>query len=66
MQVFMPRALSLQSPKMTTSYSAMLFVHLFDSRAKMRWATYLYLALDGAMMIVATPAPHGTRHRNSE
>jgi hypothetical protein len=36
-----PRACSLRSPRMTTSYSAILFVHLSDSSAKLRCAVYL-------------------------
>jgi hypothetical protein len=42
---------------MTTSYSAMLLVHLSDSRAKLRRAAYLYLTLAGDVIIVAAPAP---------
>jgi hypothetical protein len=37
-----PRALSFQSPRMTASYSTILFVHLFDSSAKIRCATYIF------------------------
>jgi hypothetical protein len=36
MHIFTLRALSLQSPRMTTSYSAILFVHLSDSSVKLR------------------------------
>jgi hypothetical protein len=57
MQVFTPKALSFQSPRMTALYSAILFVHLFDSSAKLRRATYLYFAPDGAVMIAMVPAP---------
>jgi hypothetical protein len=41
MQVVTPRALSLRRPRMTASYSAMLFVHLSDSRVKLKRAAYL-------------------------
>jgi hypothetical protein len=44
MQVVTPRAHNFQSPRMTTSYSAMLFMHLSDSSAKLGRATYLYLS----------------------
>jgi hypothetical protein len=44
-------------PKMTASYSAMLFVHLFDSSAKLRRATYLYLTPAGDVIIAVAPAP---------
>jgi hypothetical protein len=57
MQVVTPRARSLQSPRMTASYSAMLFVHLSDSSAKLRCAAYLYLSPAGDVMIAAVPAP---------
>jgi hypothetical protein len=57
MHVVMPRARSLRSPRMTASYSAMLFVHLFDSIAKLRRATYMYLTPMGDVMIAAAPAP---------
>jgi hypothetical protein len=55
--VVTPRAWSLQRPRMTTSYSAMLFVHLSDSKAKLRCVVYLYLTPSGDVMIAATPAP---------
>jgi hypothetical protein len=42
---------------MTASYSAILLVHLSDSKAKLRRATYLYLTPVGDVMIVAAPAP---------
>jgi hypothetical protein len=57
MHVVTLRARSLRSPRMTASYSAMLFVHLSDSSAKLRRATYLYLTLVGDVMIAAAPAP---------
>jgi hypothetical protein len=57
MQVVTPRARSLRSPRMTASYSAMLLVHLSDSRSKLRHAAYLYLTLMGDVMIAAAPAP---------
>jgi hypothetical protein len=42
---------------MTASYSATLLVHLLDSRAKLRRATYLCLTPVGDVMIAAAPAP---------
>jgi hypothetical protein len=42
---------------MTTSYSVMLLVHLSVLRAKLSRAAYLYLAPDGAKIIVAALAP---------
>jgi hypothetical protein len=42
MQVVTLRALSLWSPRMTASYSAILFVHLSNSSAKLRHAAYQY------------------------
>ena len=57
MQVVTPSALSLRRPRMTASYSAMLFVHLSDSRAKLRRAAYLCLTPVGEVMTVAAPAP---------
>jgi hypothetical protein len=42
---------------MTASYSAMLLVHLSDSRAKLRRVAYLCLTPVGDMMIAAAPAP---------
>jgi hypothetical protein len=42
---------------MTASYSVMLFVHLYDSSAKLRRMVYLYLTPAGDVMIVAVPAP---------
>jgi hypothetical protein len=57
MQVVTPRALSLRRPRMTASYSAMLFVHLSDSRAKLRRAAYLCLTPAGEVMTAAAPAP---------
>jgi hypothetical protein len=35
----------------------MLFVHLFDSSAKLRRATYLYLTPAGDVIIAVAPAP---------
>jgi hypothetical protein len=57
MQVVTPRARSLQSPKMTASYSVMLFVHLSDSSAKQRRVAYLYLSPAGDVMIATPPTP---------
>jgi hypothetical protein len=65
MQVVMPSALSLRRPRMIASYSAMLLVHLSDSKAKLRRAAYLCLTPVGDMIIAATPAPHGTMRRRS-
>jgi hypothetical protein len=42
---------------MTALYSAMLFVHLSDSRAKMRRAAYRCLTPAGEAMTAAAPAP---------
>jgi hypothetical protein len=42
---------------MMTSYSAMLFVHLSDSKAKLRRAVYLCLTPVGDVIIAAVPAP---------
>ena len=42
---------------MTASYSAMLFVHLSDSRAKLRRDAYLCLTPTGEVMTAAAPAP---------
>jgi hypothetical protein len=42
---------------MTTSYSAMLFVHLSDSRAKLKRAANLCLTSAGEVMTAAAPAP---------
>jgi hypothetical protein len=57
MQVVTPRALSLRRPRMTASYSAMLLVHLSDSKAKLRRAAYLCLTPVGEVMTTAAPAP---------
>ena len=65
MQVVTPRALSLRRPRMTASYSAMLFVHLSDSRAKLRRAAYLCLTPAGEVMTAAAPAP-AWRHAPSQ
>jgi hypothetical protein len=43
MQVFTLRAPNFWSPNMTTSYSAILSVHLSYSCAMLRQAAYLYL-----------------------
>jgi hypothetical protein len=56
MQVVTPSALSLRRPRMTPSYSAILLVHLSDSRAKLRRAAYLCLTPAGEVMTAATPA----------
>jgi hypothetical protein len=42
---------------MTTLYSAMLFVHLSDSRAKLKRVAYLCLTPAGEVMTAAAPAP---------
>jgi hypothetical protein len=42
---------------MTASYSAILLVHLSDSKVKLRRAGYLYLAPMGDVKIAAAPAP---------
>jgi hypothetical protein len=57
MHVVTPRARNLRSPRMTALYSAMLFVHLLDSRTKLRRAAYLCLTPASDVMIAATPAP---------
>jgi hypothetical protein len=57
MQVVTPSALSLRRPRMTASYSAILLVHLSDSKAKLGHAAYLCLTPVGEVMTVATPAP---------
>jgi hypothetical protein len=57
MQVVTPSVLSLRRPRMTASYSAMLLVHLSDSRAKLRRAAYLCLTPVGDVIIAAAPAP---------
>jgi hypothetical protein len=55
--VVTPRALNLRRPRMTASYSAMLLVHLSDSKAKLRRAAYLCLTHVGEVMTAAAPAP---------
>jgi hypothetical protein len=50
-------ALSLRRPRMTALYSAMLFVHLSDSKVKLRCAAYLCLMPVGDVIIAAAPAP---------
>jgi hypothetical protein len=57
MHVVTPRACSLRRLRMIASYSTILFVHLFDSSAKRRRATYLYLTHVGDVIIAAAPAP---------
>src|SRR5688572_32827761 len=57
MQVVTPRALSLRMPRMTASYSAILLVHLSDSKAKLRRAAYLCLTPVGEVITAAAPAP---------
>jgi hypothetical protein len=56
MHVLTPSALSLRSPRMIASCSAMLVVHLSVLRAKLGRATYLYLAPDGAVITAAASA----------
>jgi hypothetical protein len=48
---------------MTASYSAMLFVHLSDSRAKLRRVAYLCLTPAGEVMTAAAPAPAVSQRR---
>jgi hypothetical protein len=48
---------------MTTSYSAILLVHLSDSKAKLRHAAYLYLMPVGDVIITATLAPRDENGR---
>jgi hypothetical protein len=57
MQVVTPSAFSLRRPRITASYSAMLFGHRLDSRAKLRRAAYLCLTPVGDVIIAAAPAP---------
>jgi hypothetical protein len=57
MQMVTPSAFSLRRPRITASYSAMLFVHLSDSRAKLRRVAYLCLMPVGDVIIAAMPAP---------
>jgi hypothetical protein len=57
MQVVTSSAFTLRRPRIMASYSAMLFVHLSDSRAKLRRAAYLCLTLVGDVIIAAAPAP---------
>jgi hypothetical protein len=57
MQVVTPSALSLRRPRMMASYSAMLFMHLSDSKAKLRRAAYLCLMPVGDVIIAAAPTP---------
>jgi hypothetical protein len=56
MHVVTPSAHSLQRPRMTASYSAILLVHLSDSKAKLRCAAFLYLTPVGDVIIAAVPA----------
>jgi hypothetical protein len=42
---------------MTASYSAILLVHLLDSKTKLRRAAYLYLTPVGDVIIAAAPTP---------
>jgi predicted tellurium resistance membrane protein TerC len=42
---------------MTASYSAILLLHLSDSRAKLRRAAYLFLTPVGEVMTASAPAP---------
>jgi hypothetical protein len=42
---------------MTASYSAMLLVHLSDSKVKLRRAAYLYLMPAGDVIIAVAPTP---------
>ena len=57
MHVMTPRAHNLRSPRMTASYSAMLLVHLSDSKAKLRHAAYLCLTPTGDVIIAMVPTP---------
>jgi hypothetical protein len=42
---------------MTASYSAILLVHLSDSKAKLRHAAYLYLTPVDDVIIATAPVP---------
>jgi hypothetical protein len=55
MQVVTPSCRSLRRPRMMASYSAILLVHLSDSKAKLRHAAYLYLTHVGDVIIAAAP-----------
>jgi hypothetical protein len=57
MQVGTPMAHSLRSPSNTTSYSAILFVHLYVSFVNCRHAAYLSLMPESDTMTVVAPAP---------
>jgi hypothetical protein len=54
MQVVTPSARSLRRPRMTTSYSATLLVHLSDSKARLRRAAYLCLTPVGDVVTAAS------------
>lgn len=56
MHVLTPWALNLRRPRIIASYSAMLFVHQSVSREKLRRAAYLYLVLDGVMIMAMVVA----------
>lgn len=66
MDVLTLRALSLRKPRMTASYSAILLLHLSILRAKLRHSTYLYLALEGAVITAVAPAPAWHQRRRNE
>jgi hypothetical protein len=57
MHVVTPRARSLRSPRMTASYSTMLFVHLSHSSVELIHEAYLYLTPTGDVMIAVAPVP---------
>jgi hypothetical protein len=57
MHVVTLRARSLRRPKVSASYSVMLFVHLSESSEKQRCAEYLCLSPTGDVMIAAAPVP---------
>jgi hypothetical protein len=57
MQVVTPSALSLRRPRMMALYSAILLVHLSDSKAKLSHAACLCLTPMGEVMTAAAPAP---------
>jgi hypothetical protein len=48
---------NLRRPRMMASYSAILLVHLSDSKAKLRCAVYLCLTPVGDVIIADVPAP---------
>jgi hypothetical protein len=57
MQCWTPIAHNLQRPSSTTSYSAMLLMHLSASAMNCSHAAYLNFMPDGDFSIAAAPAP---------